>query len=292
MKTSVDIEHRSFEATLSACEARGGVDLIVTSPPYPNARPGQYLGDAPHDWTLPDYQRLGDHVVRALRPGGFCAINIDGPVRTTRPEVGSERSLIAFELAIDWARRVGLRYVEHCAYLRTGIPGRFPQKWQSGWEPVHIFQRPGLQAFFDPVGFTVQSRWAGNKRRRAKFRTAGRASTCDMDGYRTIAETTGPTTALGFGGVNQHTSDAEHPAPFADWLADAFVLCYCPPGGTVCDPFVGSGTVAISCAKHGRNFIGGDLGARERDGRRWSDIARERAERERDAPRQVSLAVD
>ena len=71
--------------------------------------------------------------------------------------------------------------------------------------------------------------------------------------------------------------DSEHPATFSPHLADAFVLCYSPPGGLVCDPFMGSGTVAMSCARNGRNVIGGDLGARESDGRRWADIALERA---------------
>lgn len=272
MAVTVDIEHRSFEATLAACEARGGVDLIVTSPPYPGARPGQYLGDAPHDWTWPDYQRLGDFVARALRPGGFCAINIDGPVRTTRPEVGSERSLIAFELAIDWARRVGLRYVEHCAYVRDGTPGLFGNRWRSGWEPVHVFQQPGGEGFFDVRGLEVPAVQAGKMQRPGRNRHGdGRRLQVATHLQR---ETKPITTAI----VGRISADAqEHPAPFADILADAFVLCYCPPGGTVCDPFVGSGTVAISCAKHGRNFIGGDLGARERDGRRWADIARERA---------------
>lgn len=97
------------------------------------------------------------------------------------------------------------------------------------------------------------------------------------------------TTAHVIGTINQARVDFDHNAPFADWLADAFVLCYCAPGGTVCDPFVGSGTVALSCARNGRNFIGGDLGARERDGRRWADIARERAIAERDRPRQIGL---
>lgn len=41
---------------------------------------------------------------------------------------------------------------------------------------------------------------------------------------------------------------------------------------------MGSGTVALSCARNGRSVIGGDLGARETDGRRWADIARENAD--------------
>ena len=65
-------------------------------------------------------------------------------------------------------------------------------------------------------------------------------------------------------------------------LADFFVMSYSAPGALVCDPFTGSGTVAISAAKHGRQFVGGDLGERLEDlerGRtraRWADVARER----------------
>lgn len=77
-------------------------------------------------------------------------------------------------------------------------------------------------------------------------------------------------------------SDPMHAAPFPAAFADAFVLCYSQPGDLVGDPFVGSGTVAYSCHRHGRRFIGGDLGHRERDGRRWADIVN-------DGLRQTSL---
>lgn len=268
----MDIEHRSFEATLAVCAARGGVDLIVTSPPYPGARPGQYGGDASHDFAWPDYQRLGDLVAVALRPGGFCAINIDGPVRTTRPGIGSERSLIAFKLAIDWAERVGLRYVEHCAYAREGAPGRFGDRWRSGWEPVHLFQRPGPSAA--NVGAVVLPALHEGRSYSPRSRRSGggwRSST----GF-TQASTRQLTTVIASPTGNSYI-DITHPAPFSRLLADAFVLCYCPPGGIVCDPFTGSGTVAISCARNGRGFIGGDLGVRDDDERRWADIARESA---------------
>ncbi len=75
------------------------------------------------------------------------------------------------------------------------------------------------------------------------------------------------------------STDNDHPAPFLASFADDYVLCYCycPPGGLVGDPFVGSGTVAFSCHRHGRRFIGGDLGVRKEHkgkpcGRRWADI--------------------
>lgn len=277
----LEIEHRDYRDTLKRCAELGGADLIVTSPPYPDARPGQYGGDAPHDWTWPDYQALGDAVVAGLRPGGFCAINIDGPVRHWRKGVGSERSLIAFKLALDWAERVGLRYVEHCAYVRDAAPGAFGDRWRSGWEPVHVFQRPGPGAV-DMSAARVQSRNPGHTRKVQKRARSGHTA----NGWQhtspwVVGETRCLTTAIS-SPINCGYVDQAHPAPFSYLLADAFVLCYSRPGGLVCDPFTGSGTVAISAAKHGRQFVGGDLGERLEDlerGRtraRWADVARER----------------
>ncbi len=48
-------------------------------------------------------------------------------------------------------------------------------------------------------------------------------------------------------------------APFPEALAEFFVLSFCPPDGTVCDPFSGSGTTAAVSVRHGRNFTGCDL---------------------------------
>jgi DNA modification methylase len=44
-------------------------------------------------------------------------------------------------------------------------------------------------------------------------------------------------------------------------LVEPCILSSCPPGGVVLDPFVGSGTVGLVAAKHGRNWIGFDLSA-------------------------------
>lgn len=277
MSTRVDIEHRSFESSLARAAELGGADLIFTSPPYPTARPGQYGADASQDFEWPDYQRLGDTMFAALRPGGFCGIVINGLVRFWRSkEIGSERSLIAFKLAIDWAERVGLRYVEHCAYIRDGVPGVFGDRWRSGWEPLHVLQRKGPSAF-DVQAYTIPTHNPGKRHQQRRYRDTTERQNDASRGICVVGKTKTLTTALSHGPCNPSVYDAEHHAPFPNWLADAFVLCYSPPNGLVCDPFVGSGTTAVSAAKHGRRFVGGDLGARERDGRRWADIARERA---------------
>jgi hypothetical protein len=51
----------------------------------------------------------------------------------------------------------------------------------------------------------------------------------------------------------------ENEAPFPEKLPEWFILSLCPPGGTVLDPFSGSGTTAKVAKVHGRNFIAADL---------------------------------
>jgi hypothetical protein len=264
-----DIQHRDCFDSLAAMRDAGGARLIVTSPPYPDARTVEQYGGASFDTTVEGYGRLGEACFEALMPGGVCALNIDGPIRVWRPELGeSERSLIAFKVAIDWAERIGFRYVEHAAKLCEGRPGLFGPRWRSGWEPVHILSRPGpLLPVFDPTALSLPAVQAGR-------RQTGRGRKADGFGQHNDyiqGERRSLSTAIECRAISA-TIDQEHPAPFAAALADAFVLCYSQPGDLVGDPFVGSGTVAFSCHRHGRRFIGGDLGHRERDGRRWADI--------------------
>jgi len=50
-----------------------------------------------------------------------------------------------------------------------------------------------------------------------------------------------------------------HFATFPPCLIEPCILAGCPRGGTVLDPFFGSGTTGVVCWKHDRKFIGIDL---------------------------------
>lgn len=286
----IEVEHRDYRETLTRCGELGGVRLIVTSPPYLDSRArGQYGFDCPA-WTEADYYALGEAVIAALMPGGVCALNIFGRVAKWRGgKFGTERSTTWMKVALRW-QEMGLRYLECYAYGRQGAPGIFGARHRSGWEPVHVFAKPGADPMFDgeavkrPAATAGRMRAGGLNRHNDGRRIQAPRGTIEPDKARC-------TTLINCGAIGG-TSFMDHPAAFDPRLADFFVLSYSAPGDLVCDPFTGSGTVAISAAKHGRQFIGGDLGTRESDGRRWADIARERSVAERDRPRQVGLALE
>jgi len=51
-------------------------------------------------------------------------------------------------------------------------------------------------------------------------------------------------------------SQLQHPNQKPVELMQAIVRDYCSPGGTVLDPFMGSGTTGVACKLEGRSFIG------------------------------------
>jgi DNA modification methylase len=58
------------------------------------------------------------------------------------------------------------------------------------------------------------------------------------------------------------TSNRHHPAPYPVEFAERLVRMFSFVGDTVLDPFMGTGTTNIACARWGRNSIGIELDAK------------------------------
>jgi hypothetical protein len=63
------------------------------------------------------------------------------------------------------------------------------------------------------------------------------------------------------GGHMGHKLAHDNEAPFPLWLAERYVLSFCPPNGIVLDPFCGSGTTIHAAHENKRRGIGIDLRA-------------------------------
>src|SRR5690349_13732571 len=57
----------------------------------------------------------------------------------------------------------------------------------------------------------------------------------------------------------QHGEREDHPTQKPLEIVERMVLASCPEGGTVLDPFMGSGTSAAAAVRHGRRFVGFEL---------------------------------
>ncbi|MCL2744722.1 MAG: site-specific DNA-methyltransferase [Planctomycetaceae bacterium] len=56
-----------------------------------------------------------------------------------------------------------------------------------------------------------------------------------------------------------HSERVNHPTQKPLEVVDRMILASCPKGGLVFDPFMGSGTTAVSARRNGRNYIGFEL---------------------------------
>lgn len=284
--TRATLHRGDFTEALALCD--GQADLVLTSPPYCDAR--TYGADV--SWGDEDYRRLGDAVFGALRPGGHALINVDAPVREWRKGMGTERGFHPWRLMLDWAERVGFRVPDRLAFGRQGLPGEYLGRFRNDWEPLLWFQRPGGEGWLDKraiAGNSKHGAWAGHTWKRPVGRwPRKREGTQDPgsrkgSGWAAEQGKTQPgtlwTTSNSSGKTGCPALEAEnHPARWPYRLAQDLVLCFCPPDGLACDPFVGAGTSLIAALDHGRRFVGGDLLARQDDGKPWVDVAAEVAD--------------
>ncbi len=65
----IEVEHRDWSASLARARELGGADLVLMSPPYPDARTDEAYG-ASFDTSLEGYHALGVAVFEALKVGG------------------------------------------------------------------------------------------------------------------------------------------------------------------------------------------------------------------------------
>lgn len=262
-----------YRDTLRTVAEQGGCDLVLTSPPYCDAR----TYGAGVSWGDADYAALGDAVFGALKPGGHALINVDAPVREWRKGYGTERGFHPWRLMLDWAERVGFRVPDRLAFGRQGLPGAYVGRFRNDWEPLLWFQKPGADWFMDRASIASKAVYISSSA--TSRRTDGVLVGRTVSGWAAEEDMIHRGTYWAYGNIgNGHQpadiEAADHPARWPYKLAEDVIRCFCPPNGLACDPFVGAGTSLVAAIEHGRRFVGGDLYARN-DGKPWVEVAAE-----------------
>lgn len=139
-----------------------------------------------------------------------------------------------------------------------GTPGSGGKQWfRCDWEYVLAFKRHGPLPWADPLFHC----------RPPKFKPGGAMRNRQKDGSRELQPFTNPTWAnpgnvirARVGGGHMGDDEChESEAPFPEKLAAQLIQATCPVGGTVFDPFSGSGTTVCEAVKWARNGVGCDL---------------------------------
>lgn len=225
------------------------VDLVFTSPPYEDCRTYGIdfglKGQEYVDWAV-------DRFVECLRVSkGLVAWVIEGKTKQYR------WSATPALLMADLHRR-GVKLRKPPLYVRDGIPGSGGPDWLKNKYEFIICASHGKLPWSDN---TVMGH-------PPKFGPGGAPSHRRADGTRVNGNYKPPALANPgnliecgpCGGGHLGSSLAhENESPFPESLAEFFIRSFCPVGGTVLDPFCGSGTTLAVALKYGRKAIGIDI---------------------------------
>ena len=250
---TIDLRLGSWQSTLDAGPSRvpdASVRLLLTSPPYDNAR--TYEGTQ----TEPvDFGELARFALRVLMPGGTLAMVLDGAVND------GEQSAVPYEVIATWARLPGWRLLQVLAYGRQGAPGEYLGRFRRDHEPLILFVKDGAKHVCEKgrLGERVGPNHNPGKTFSVRERGGGQRGKTSVDPEAFERKHRGSIWQYGPNGHGHDASaDTGHPATFAERFALDAVQVWSNPGELVCDPYAGSATVGRACIDLGRSFVGAE----------------------------------
>lgn len=229
------------------------VDLIVTSPPYADARKRTYGGIRPDDyveWFLPRAREF----YRVLAPTGSFVLNIKEKC------VDGERHTYVLELIQALRSECEFRWVEEYVWHKTtSAPGYWRNRFRDAWERcLHFTKERHFKMNQDAVRVPIGD-WTEARLKKLGNADLTRHNSATGSGvgrkiaYWTDKETVLPNNVL-YGSPVAHNTG--HSAAYPEWLPEWFIKLFTDEGDVVLDPFVGSGTTLRVAQRLGRQGIG------------------------------------
>lgn len=223
------------------------VHLVLTSPPYWTLKeyrqtPEQMGHIKDYDEFLSELDTVWSHCRRVLVPGGRL-ISVVGDVCLSRRQNNGRHTVVPLHASIqERCRRLGFDNLAPIIWYKISNANHEVENGSSflgkPYEPNAVIK--------NDVEFILMERKPGGYR---KPEIAARIlSVIGADYYQKWFQQiwSGLTGA----------STRHHPAPFPVELAERLVRMFSFVGDTVLDPFMGTGTTTVACAKTGRNSVG------------------------------------
>ncbi len=227
------------------------VDLIVTSPPYADARRKHYDSVHPDkfvEWFLTFHEPF----FKALKPEGSLVINIKDKV------IDGVRHRYVWRMMDALCDQGWLAIEDYIWHKTNPMPGAWPSRLSDGWEYCfHLAKskRPyfNADAVRKPIGDWVESRL-----RKLGGNDLSRHNSVNESGFgRDISKWVGKQTVLPSNVISRALvgKNKNHPAVFPVDLPLFFIKLLSPENGLVVDPFGGSGSTGIAALSVGRDCV-------------------------------------
>jgi site-specific DNA-methyltransferase (adenine-specific) len=229
----------------------GQADLIVTSPPYADARHRHYDGVHPDEF-VEWFMSFHEPFFKTLKPSGSFVLNIKDKV------VEGVRHRYVWRTVEALCERGWLSIDDYLWNKTNPMPGYWPTRLRDGWEYCfHLAKqkRPYMNqdAVRKPIGDWVESRLSKLGENDRSRQDSANASGFGRDISKWVdKQTVLPSNVLSLALVGKNKG---HPAVFPVDLPLFFIKLLCPEGGLVLDPFGGSGTTGLAALSAGRRCV-------------------------------------
>jgi DNA modification methylase len=230
------------------------IDLIFTSPPYADQRKKTYGGIDPAnyvEWFMPKAAQF----YRVLKPTGTFVLNIK------ERAVNGERHPYVIELILEMRKSGWLWTEEFIWHKKNSYPGKWPNRFRDNWERLIQFNKQKQFHMYQDSVMVPVGDWAKDRLANLSETDRSRDESRVGSGFgKNVSNWLGRSMVYPNNVLHMATesSNKSHSAVFPVELPSWFIKLFTRKGDTVLDPFMGSGTTAVSAMTLGRHYVGID----------------------------------
>ena len=229
----------------------GYFNLIVTSPPYADARANHYDSIKPDEYT--EFMlSFHSEFWRVLADDGSFVLNVKDKV------VNGVRHRFVWH-TIEALSELGWLCIDDYLWIKpNAMPGYWKTRLRDEWEYCfHMTKQKQFAMYQDAVRRPIGN-WADIRLRNLTGKSQERHNSENRSGFgrdlrnwlNKEAVLPGNTINMGLVGKNMG-----HPAVFPVGLPEFFIKLFTKQGDTILDPFAGSGSTGLAAEKLDRNSV-------------------------------------
>ncbi len=229
----------------------GYFNLIITSPPYADARHNHYDSITPNEY--PDFfVSFHDQFWRVLADDGSFILNIKDKV------VDGVRNRFVWKTIMALTEKGWLCIDDYLWIKPNAMPGYWPNRLRDEWEYCfHLTKRKKFKMYQNEVKKPM-GKWAEKRLAKLEGKSAKRHNSENDSGFgRDLRKWLGkkyvlPGNTISIPLVGKNVG---HPAVFPIDLPVFFIKLFSKENDIILDPFAGSGTTGVAALKLNRKVV-------------------------------------